>query len=110
VPRFCLVNHIRAFEFPYMPLILPNTVAKPLALAFRIHIPLVKPSENYCAQAAFVLLNCIQGFSGTSSRPMAAISPFFLGSRCSGMKNALAIAVGITALPMTVATRNEYWV
>ena len=31
-----------------------------------------------------------------------------LGSRCLGMKKALAIAVGITALAITVATRYEY--
>ena len=29
-------------------------------------------------------------------------------SRCEGMKNAFAITVGTTALPMTVATRYEY--
>ena len=31
-----------------------------------------------------------------------------LGSRCLGMNQALAIAVGITALAITVATRCEY--
>ena len=31
-----------------------------------------------------------------------------LGSRCLGMNQALAIAVGITALAITVATRYEY--
>src|SRR6266542_6474348 len=31
------------------------------------------------------------------------------GSRCRGMNQALAIIVGTTALPMTAATRFEYW-
>ena len=31
------------------------------------------------------------------------------GNRCFGKNQALAIAVGMTALAITVATRKEYW-
>jgi hypothetical protein len=40
---------------------------------------------------------------------VGTLDPAAETSKCLGMKNALAIAVGITALPITVATRSEYW-
>src|SRR5690349_6923788 len=46
--------------------------------------------------------------SRAASVAMASVGTATLGSRWCGRKYAFATAVGITALPMTVATRWEY--
>lgn len=52
-----------------------------------------------------------QGISCKSSSPKMTRSGSAgaFGSKCFGEKYALAIAVGTIAVPITVATRNEYW-